>query len=163
MNCSEQDKTEVLKRAQEHLRVVHVEHSNYNTKLAECYLSIQEHYSIQPLSFEPPPPSSLVKSNTIPIKAHYSFDYAQQVLFPSDPMQPGPIYFLTARKCSVFGEAISRQVNLLTDVSGETGKSANAVISRVHYFFASLRHIVWGKRMFICIVITVLDKIKKMQ
>ena len=64
VNCSEQDKTEVLKRAEEHLRVVHVERSNYNTKLAECSLSIQEHYSIQPSSFEPPPPSSFVKSKS---------------------------------------------------------------------------------------------------
>ena len=53
-------------------------------------------------------------------------------------MQPGPIYFLTAIKCSVFGvncEAIPRQVNFLTDEFVETGKGANAVISRVHYFF----------------------------
>ena len=150
VNCSEQDKTEVLKRAEEHLRIVHVERSYYNTKLAECSLSIREHYSIQPSSFEPPPPSSFVKSNTIPIKAHYSFDYAQQVHFPSDPMQPGPIYFLTARKCSVFGvncEAIPRQVNFLTDESGETGKGANAVISRVHYFFEA--HSMGGKDVYL--------------
>ena len=53
-------------------------------------------------------------------------------------MQPGPIYFLTPRKCSVLGvncEAIPRQVNFLTDESGEVGKGANAVISRLHYFF----------------------------
>ena len=30
-------------------------------------------------------------------QAHYSFDYVQQVHYPSDPMQPGPIYFLTHR------------------------------------------------------------------
>jgi len=101
VNCSEQDKSEVLKQAEEHLRVVHVERSYYNTKLAECSLSIQEHYSSLSSSFEPPPPSSFIKSNTIAIKAHYSFDYAQQVHFPSNPMQPGPIYFLTPRKCSI--------------------------------------------------------------
>ena len=53
-------------------------------------------------------------------------------------MQPGPIYFLTPRKCSVFGvhcEAIPRQINFLTDESGEVGKGANSVISRLHYFF----------------------------
>ncbi|KAK6186744.1 hypothetical protein SNE40_006022 [Patella caerulea] len=37
------------------------------------------------------------------IKIHYSFDYAQQVHFPSDPWQPGPMYFLTPRKCGLFG------------------------------------------------------------
>ena len=53
-------------------------------------------------------------------------------------MQPGPIYFLTPRKCSVFGvncEAIPRQINFLTDESGEAGRGANAVVSRLHYFF----------------------------
>jgi len=30
---------------------------------------------------------------------HYSFDYAQQVHYPSDPLQPGPMYFLCPRKC----------------------------------------------------------------
>ena len=53
-------------------------------------------------------------------------------------MQPGPIYFLTPRKCSVFGvhcESIPRQINFLTDESGELGKGANSVISRLDYFF----------------------------
>ena len=61
--------------------------------------------------------------------------FISQVHFPSDPMQPG---FLTPRKCSVFGvhcEAIPRQINFITDESGEVGKGANAVISRLHYFF----------------------------
>ena len=53
-------------------------------------------------------------------------------------MQKGPIYFLTPRKCSVFGvhcEAKPRQINFLTDESDEVRKGANAVISRLHYFF----------------------------
>ena len=80
--------------------------------------------------------SSLAEYNDINV--HYSFDYAQQVHFPADPLQPGPIYFLTPRKCSVFGvhcEAVPRQVNFLTDEAGECGKGANNVISRLHYFF----------------------------
>lgn len=34
---------------------------------------------------------------------HYLFDFAQQVHIPSNPMQPGPIYFKTPRKCGIFG------------------------------------------------------------
>jgi hypothetical protein len=34
--------------------------------------------------------------------AHYSFHFAQQVHYPSNP-QPGPIFFKTPRKCGVFG------------------------------------------------------------
>ena len=30
-----------------------------------------------------------------PSQVQYSFDYAQQVHFPSDPLQPDPIYFPT--------------------------------------------------------------------
>ena len=58
--------------------------------------------------------------------------------FPSGPLQPGPIYFLTPRKCTVFGvnyEAVPRQINFLTDEAGDCGKGANAVVSRLHYFF----------------------------
>ena len=32
-------------------------------------------------------------------------------------------------------EAIPRQINFLTDESGEVGKGPNTVISRLHYFF----------------------------
>ena len=42
------------------------------------------------------------------------------------------------RKCSVFGvcyEAIPRQIDFITDESGETGKGANAVISRLRFFY----------------------------
>ena len=41
--------------------------------------------------------------------------YTQQVHYPCDPQQPGPIYFLTPRKCAIFGvgcEAIPRQGQL---------------------------------------------------
>ena len=69
----------------------------------------------------------------------YLFTYCQhfQVHFPSNPLQPGPIYFLTPRKCGIFGvccEAIPQQVNYLTDESFATGKGANAVISMVHHY-----------------------------
>lgn len=76
-------------------------------------------------------------TNSNKIKEHYSFDYVQQVHYPSDPLQPGPIYFLTLRKCTVFrvnGEALPQQVNFLTDEAGDCGKGANAVISRIHFF-----------------------------
>ncbi len=65
-------------------------------------------------------------------------DDAQQVHYPSDPMQPGPIFFLTPHKCSIFGvccEALPRQVNFLTDEASECGKGASIIISQLHYFF----------------------------
>ena len=51
--------------------------------------------------FSPTPqPASCMPHNTMPIKARYSFDMAQQVFYPNDPLQPGPMYFLTPRKPS---------------------------------------------------------------
>ena len=68
---------------------------------------------------------------------HYSDDYAQRVHIPSNPQQPGPIYFKTPRKCGLFGiccEEIPGQVNYLIDEPVATGKGANATISYVHDF-----------------------------
>ena len=100
--------------------------------------SVRSHFITEDGEFSPPPLSSSIPHNSKEITVHYSFDYAQQVHYPSDPLQPGPIYFLTPRKCTVFGvncEAIPRQVNFLTDEAGDCGKGANAVISRLHFFF----------------------------
>ena len=67
---------------------------------------------------------------------HYSFDYAQQVHFLNDPQQPGSAYFLTAKKCQLFGvscETIGRQVNcLIIEVEG-IGKGANTTDSLIHH------------------------------
>ena len=69
---------------------------------------------------------------------HYSFDFAQQVHIPSNPMQPGPIYFKTPSKCAIFGvmcEAIPWQVNYLIDEASDVGKGASTTISYVHHYF----------------------------
>ena len=66
---------------------------------------------------------------------HYSFDMAQQVFYPNDPLHPGPMYFLTPRKCAIFGvcyEAIPHPINYLIDKAVNMGKGANAVVS--HHF-----------------------------
>jgi len=69
---------------------------------------------------------------------HYSYDYAQQVHYPSNPMQLGPIQFKTPCKCGIFGimcEAIPRQVHYLIDEVSSVGKGANLTISIVHHYF----------------------------
>ena len=77
--------------------------------------------------------------NSKAIAFHYSFDYAQQVHFPSDPMQPSPIYFKKPRKCLVFGvccEGLPQQVNFLIDEGVSCRKGANSVISYLPFFNA---------------------------
>ncbi|XP_065893388.1 uncharacterized protein [Dysidea avara] len=83
------------------------------------------------------------KSNNKTI--HYSFDMAQQVHYPSNPFQPGPIYFLTPRKCAIFGvccEAVPRQINYLIDEASNVGKGGNTIISMLHHF---LHHHAFGE------------------
>lgn len=58
--------------------------------------------------------------------------------YPSNPMQPGPIYFKTSGKCGIFGvmyETIWQQVNFLIDEACSAGKGANASISYVDFYF----------------------------
>ena len=87
--------------------------------------------------FSPPPPGSYIPSGSGPACVHYSFDFAQQVHYPHNPLQPGPMYFKTARKCAIFGvccEGLPRQINYLIDEASDTGKGANTVVSLVHHF-----------------------------
>ena len=140
-NCSEEEKSDALKVAEEHLRVVEVERKYYKSTVETCRQSVRAHYTVNG-EFQPPPLSAR-PPNSVDISVHYSFDYAQQVHFPYNPQQPGPLYFLTPRKCSVFGmsdEALPRQVHFICDEAGECGKGANVVASRVHYFFGNLGH-----------------------
>ena len=81
-----------------------------------------------------PPLGSCLPPCSQTITVHFSFDFAQQVggvhtasstkknyhvhvvqvHYPHSPQQPGPIYFLTPRKCGIFGvvsEAIPRQAS----------------------------------------------------
>uniref|UniRef100_A0A7M5XGV4 DUF7869 domain-containing protein n=2 Tax=Clytia hemisphaerica TaxID=252671 RepID=A0A7M5XGV4_9CNID len=70
--------------------------------------------------------------------AHYSWDYAQQTHYPANPLQPGPIYFKTPRKCAIFGicnDGINLQFDYLIDEICTTGKGANTTISYLHHFF----------------------------
>ena len=88
--------------------------------------------------FSPPPPFSRREPCSVQSTMHYSFDMAQQVHYPSNPFQPGPIYFLTPRKCALFGvccEAIPRQINYLIDEACNTGKGSNTIVSLLHHFF----------------------------
>ena len=76
---SELEKSSVLQGYMEHLTRVTSERSYYTTVLKECKESITEFFTVNG-TFSPPPLYSRVTPNSVPIKAHYSFDYAQQVI-----------------------------------------------------------------------------------
>ena len=117
---------------------VTTERSVYRAALETAKASVVAHFT-EDGTFSPPLPASQRPANTTPITAHYSFDMAQQVFYPNDPLQPGPMYFLTPRKCAIFGvccESLPRQVNYLIDEAVDMGKGSNAIVSMLHHFFA---------------------------
>ncbi|XP_074634268.1 uncharacterized protein LOC141892822 [Acropora palmata] len=130
-NLPEEEKSECVQAQQAHLNLVKMERELYRNVCDEAtsnFKAIDDQIDID----ERHEACSLRKT------MHYSFDFAQQVHIPSNPMQPGPIYFKTPRKCSIFGvmcEAIPRQVNYLVDEASDVGKGANTTISYVHHFF----------------------------
>ena len=134
-NNADAVKSKAYADALEHLRIVKLERSLYKSVCDQCRDVVLSHFTVGSV-FRPPPLSSQSPPNSQPIRVHYSFDYAQQIHYLSDPLQPGPIYFLTPRKCSIFGvhcEALPRQVNFLTGEAGDCGKGANSVLSQLLY------------------------------
>ena len=117
--------------------VENMERSYYRTVCETAKRGIREIFQENNV-FSPPPPFTNRDPCSMQSIAHYSFDMAQQVHYPTDPLQPGPIYFLTPRKCAIFGvccEAIPRQVNYLIDEVCDTGKGSNTIVSLLHHFF----------------------------
>uniref|UniRef100_A0A1X7U400 Uncharacterized protein n=1 Tax=Amphimedon queenslandica TaxID=400682 RepID=A0A1X7U400_AMPQE len=126
--------TLAMQKALDHISLVEKEREYYKDVLKEAQLLLKGLYTDAANNYNPPLTRPLAMLNIV---AHYSFDYAQQVHYPSSPRQAGPIYFLTPRKCGIFGvccEAIPQQVNFLINESFDTGKGANPVISMVHFY-----------------------------
>ncbi|KAI4799946.1 hypothetical protein KUCAC02_016484 [Chaenocephalus aceratus] len=122
-------KSAKLRKQEEHLRTVGVERQAYQEMVASCKETARE------LGVKLGPNQPCSRDITI----HYSFDYAQQVHYPSDPLQPGPIYFMVPRKCGLFGvccEGVPQQVNYLIDEAHCSSKGSNAVIAYLHHFFS---------------------------
>ena len=76
-------------------------------------------------------------ANTQDTTMHYSFDYLQQVHYPTNSQQASPVYFLTCRKCLVFivsCESSGRSIFYLIDETDNYGKGANATCSLFHHY-----------------------------
>ena len=132
-NLPETEKSQLLKDMESHLLNSERERSLYRNACEVAKDSIKS--NLEKFDF-----TQVRRPCSFNGVVHYSFDYAQHVHFPSNPLQPGPIYFKTPRKCGIFGvccEGIPRQVNYLIDESVSAGKGANAVISSLHHFFTN--------------------------
>ena len=120
----QKEKTHQLKRAECHIKSAKLQRIHYNEQCENVKAS-WNHY----------------KSSTTPCTydgvMHYSFDYAQNIQYPCNPQQPGPVFFKSLRKCGLFGvscEPFSFQVNYLIDEDDDPGKGSNATISMLHHF-----------------------------
>ena len=136
-NKPEEEKSKTLKVAEKHLLAVTKERSHFRCVVKSSKETVLKHFTSNN-TFDPPAPNSCLPPLSNDITVHYSFDFAQQVHYPSNPLQPGPIYFMTPRKCGIFGiscEGIPRQINYLIDEAVDVGKGANTVVSLLHHFF----------------------------
>jgi hypothetical protein len=122
-------KKEKVELQRHHLQIVQEERSLYKDMVDKSKVTCAKE-NINVLGKSPPCSRD--------ITMHYSFNYAQQVHLPSNPLQPGPIYFLVPRKVGFFGvccEGLPRQVNFIIDEAHLISKGSNAVISYLDYFF----------------------------
>lgn len=128
-NLPEDEKSEKLKSAEQHLSTAKEERKVYNEKK-----------ETSKANWEDLPVHIRENGNphcSVPVSMLYSFDHAQLVHIPSNPLQPGPAYFKTARKCEIFGiccEGSRIQVNYLIDEGESIGKGANSIISYLHHY-----------------------------
>ncbi len=125
---AEEEKIKCLSKALEHIQKAKIERDYYRHSIKiskESYASIKNRIT-----------SGKTSSNETTM--HYSWDFAQQVQYPYEDQQVGPIYFKTPRKAQLFGvccEAIPRQINYLIDEADFTSKNSNMVISLLNHFF----------------------------
>ena len=118
-NATEKDKLLCIQEQKDHLEHVAVERNLYRDMVHDA---------------------EAAANNEVIDRMPYSFDYAQQMHYPADPNQPGPMYFLVPRKCGLFGETCDgtgKQVNYLIDEGRTSNKGSNSVISYLHDYFAN--------------------------
>lgn len=116
-NLSEEEKFSKIKAQSDHLERAKIQRDSYNQHRIEA------------------------KSTENSSSKVLSFDYAQNVSYPSSPQQVGSSYFKALRKCSIFGiqdEATHIQTNILIDENDNVGKGANCVISMLDYYLDNI-------------------------
>ena len=83
-NTTDIEKQACCQAQMDHLAHVHEERDLYRRLVRESIEAVEDGVKL----------TSAVKPNQSD-SMHYSFDFAQQVHYPANPRQPGPIYFPT--------------------------------------------------------------------
>ena len=87
-NLPDSEKSDCVQAQQEHLNSVQIERELYRKVCEETkciFKAVEDQIDLDERH----------EACSLTTTMHYSFDFAQQVHFPSTPMQPGPIYFKT--------------------------------------------------------------------
>lgn len=112
----------------DHINRAQTERAFYKAQCSDSGDTLKHAFTLPDGSFCLPAIGVVVNPSSVDITLHVSFDFAQQLHYPCNPLQPGPIYFLTPRKCGIFGlccEALPMQVDYLIDEAVDTGKGSN--------------------------------------
>ena len=131
-NLTEEEKSKRLQQFQKHLDSAKLQRQDYKD---QCALATATYGDMMPRLKTPGQPE-----NSQDVTMHYSFDYLQQVHYPTDSQQASPVYFLTRRKCSVFivsNESSGKSVFYLIDEGENYGKGANATCSLFHHYLSA--------------------------
>lgn len=118
------EKNAAIAAAQEHLNQARIQREHYNEWRTRARTQ-----------------STIDINGTERSFAVLSFDFAEQIHYPSRARTVGPEYFKTARKCGIFGvhdERTGVQTNYLLDEADQVGKGANVVISLLHHYFSTI-------------------------
>ena len=85
-NMPEAERVDAVRRQEEHLHLTSGEREYYKLACKETKARVQAHLEEPDFAFGQRPCSY---KGTV----HYSYDYAQQLHYPANPNQPGPIFF----------------------------------------------------------------------
>jgi hypothetical protein len=122
-HLSEEEKTERIQKVETHLSIAKAERDLYNREIRLNKESLDIIGSIE---------DSHHRADEI----HVSYVFAHQLHCLNNTQQPGLAYFLSMRKCQLFGvtcEAMGQQVNYLIDEADLVDKGANTTISLGHH------------------------------
>ena len=75
-----------MRKAEDHLLLVTQERSLYKSEVEESRRQVQAYFQ-EDGCFAPPPLHSSLPPTSSGIMVHYAFDFAQQVHYPSNPLQ----------------------------------------------------------------------------
>ena len=129
----EQTEAALYQKALDHLNYVKKERLYYKAHSKESAIDYNK-------VMETITDNVVTKANSQNIIMSYSWDFAQQLQYPFEEQQVGPIFFKTPRRAQLFGvscEGSGRQVNYLIDEADFLEKNANTVISLLDHFFSN--------------------------